>query len=83
MTGYPIGSGKFTPDAKKFKAFQNKLEKKLDCPIISDFTDFFIPYEYFYNTELHLTPEGVRIRTMQTVNDLKRWMQMRERPGER
>ena len=83
VTGYPIGSGKFTPDAKKFKAFQNKLEKKLDCPIISDFTDFFIPYEYFYNTELHLTPEGVRIRTMQTVNDLKRWMQMRERPGER
>ena len=75
VTGWPIGYGEFTPDAKKYEAFQNKLEQKLDCPIISDFTDFFIPYEYFYNTELHLTPEGVRIRTMQTVADLRKWMQ--------
>lgn len=73
VAGYPIGEGVFTPDQEVYEKFQKKLEKGLDCAVISDFTDYFIPYEYFYDTELHLTEEGAKIRTAQLIKDLQQW----------
>jgi len=75
IAGYPIADGEYTPDKKEFEAFQQKLEEELDAPIISDFTDYFIPYSYFYDTQLHLTDEGVIIRTNQLIEDLQRFLQ--------
>lgn len=74
VVGYPIGSGEYTPDKRMYEEFQNELSSKLDCPIISDYTDYFIPYEYFYNTIYHLTEEGTKIRTLQTAMDVKNYL---------
>ena len=74
VVGYPIAEGEYTPDKEKYRDFQNELAEKLDCPVISDYTEYFIPYEYFYNTILHLTEEGVRMRTVQTAEDVKGYL---------
>lgn len=74
VAGYPIAYGKyadFTQD--DFKEFKKQLEDALDCEVISDYTDYFYPYDYFYDTELHLTEEGADIRTQQLITDLKKW----------
>ena len=60
---------------EKYEAFQRELENVMDCAVISDFTDYFIEYQYFYNTQFHLTDEGVQIRTGQLISDIKEWMQ--------
>ena len=73
VAGYPIASGEFTPSKSEFQTFQKELDQALDCEIISDFTDYFIPYQYFYDTVFHLTEEGAQIRTRQLIEDLHKW----------
>ncbi len=71
VAGYPIGKGKYTPPEKEFVLFQEELAQRLDCPVISDYRDYFFDYEYFYNSFLHLTTEGAKLRTEQLIEDLK------------
>lgn len=59
---------------REYIAFQQQLESKLDCPVISDFTDYFIDYQYFFDTAFHLTDEGTRIRTQLLADDLRKYM---------
>lgn len=74
VAAVPIGDGPFTPAKEKYVEFQKQLDEKLDCPIISDFTDYFIDYSYFYDTKWHLTTEGADIRTDQLIKDLQNWI---------
>lgn len=74
IAGYPIASGEYTPEKEKYEAFQQKLEGKMQCDVISNFTDYFIPYDCFYNTVFHLNEKGVEIRTNQFIKDLEKWM---------
>lgn len=75
VAGYPIAYGKYSDFTKQdFDEFQNKLESALDCEIISDYSDYFLPYNLFYNTGLHLTNEGAKVRTEKLIDDLKKWM---------
>lgn len=74
IAGFPIASGEYTPPKEDFIAFQNELDKKLDCQIISNFTDYFIDYQYFYDTRYHLIDKGVEIRTNQLIEDLENWI---------
>lgn len=75
IAGYPIAYGKYASfNESDFVNFKSDLKKRLDCEIISDYTDYFYPYNYFYNTILHLTDEGARIRTKQLILDLENWM---------
>lgn len=73
VAGYPIGQGQYTADEAEFQSFENNLREMLDCPVISTYTDYFIPYEYFYNSRMHLTNEGAIIRTEQLIEDLENW----------
>lgn len=73
VAGYPISRGKYSPPAEGYDRFQSELRDKLDCPVISDFRDYFMPYSCFYDTRLHLNKEGARIRTQQLISDIKRW----------
>ncbi len=73
VAGYPIAFGEYTPPVAAFKEFQGRLEESLECDIISDFTDYFLPYDYFYNTHLHLNQEGANKRTEQLIRDLYEW----------
>lgn len=79
VAGYPIAYGKYAEFAKEdFEKFQVDLDSVLDCDIISNYTDYFYSYDLFYNTALHLTTEGARIRTEQLVSDLKTWQESRK-----
>lgn len=75
IAGFPIQYGEYTTfESDDFINFRNELDNLLDCPVISDYTDYFYPYGYFYNGELHLTNEGAEVRTDQLILDLKEWM---------
>ena len=73
VAGYPIISGDFTPPPEDYDAFTRELSERLDCEVISDYRDYFIPYKYFYDTIYHLDEEGAKIRTSQLIKDIKRW----------
>lgn len=73
IAGYPIAEGPFTPKTEEYQRFQQELAEKLECEIISDYTDYFIDYKYFYDTPLHLTSEGAVIRTEQLISDIRRY----------
>ena len=78
IAGYPIGYGKYSPPDEEYDKFQIKLVEELDCDVISDFRDYFMPYSYFYDSTLHLNEEGTRIRTQQLIKDIKRWQKDRK-----
>lgn len=74
VAGYPIAYGKYASfDQSDFIAFKSDLQEVLNCQIISDYTDYFYPYNLFYNTTLHLTEKGAEIRTDQLIADLQNW----------
>ena len=72
--GYPIGEGEFTPSKSEYDNIQEKIEKKLNFPMISRFTDYFQPYENFFDTNAHLTNEGAKLRTQQLIIDLNNYL---------
>lgn len=77
VAGYPIAYGEYAEFTESdFQEFEKLLNDELSCEIISDYTDYFYPYDLFYNTALHLTSEGADIRTKQLVEDIKNWQEM-------
>lgn len=75
VAGYPIAFGEYaTYSEDDFISFEGSLRAKLDCDVISNYTDYFYPYEYFYNTMYHLTEEGTKIRTKQLIKELETWI---------
>lgn len=78
VAGYPIGKGEYTPAEEDFVAFQKVLANRLDCEVISDYRDYFFEYKYFYNSFLHLTDEGARMRTEQLNQDLEKVLETEE-----
>lgn len=75
VAGYPIERGEYSEFSEaQYNEFQQELNSLLDCPVISDYTDYFYPYDYFYDTALHLNEKGRQVRTRQLVLDLTSWM---------
>ena len=77
LGGYAIPSGPVTPPAEAYDRMQQELERLLDCEVISDYSDYLLDYQYFYDTQYHLTNEGTKLRTQQLKDDLLSW---REKP---
>ncbi len=71
VAAFPVGYGQTPPDESLYIDFQNKLKEKLNCKVISDFTDYFFDNKYLYDKQFHLTDEGAKIRTQQLINDIK------------
>lgn len=67
----PVPFGAHTPPAEEYIRFQKQLEECLDFPVISDYTDYFLDYSFFYDTAGHLTDEGAALRTSQLILDLQ------------
>ena len=74
VAAYPIVGCEFTPPVQEYEMFQEELEKQLHCPVISDFTDYIIDEEYFFDSAYHLNEQGVKIRTEKLINDLRIWL---------
>lgn len=75
IAGYPIANCEYTPDEKLYEDFQESLEQRVDCTIISDFTDYFFGPEYFFDTVYHLTNDGAQKRSELLVEDLERYFE--------
>ena len=73
VAAYAIPVCEFTPDETEYETFQAELEERLDSPVISNFTEYMLDQDYFYDTQFHLNNEGVDIRTQLLIKDLKRW----------
>lgn len=82
VAGYPIGKGELTVDEKEYISFQEELEAQLECPVISDYTDYMFGYNYFYDTDLHLKSEGADMRTRLLIEDIKKWLSNCSKLGE-
>lgn len=74
VAGFPIGNGINTVDGWEYEEFQKQLEEKLDCPVISNFTDYMFGYDCFYDSDVHLNSEGAKLRTEQLAKDLKSFL---------
>lgn len=77
IAGYPIivdgqPSEQFTGQILQF---EQELNSRCDCEVISDYQDYFYDKEYFYDTQHHLTNEGAGIRTEQLIHDLEYYIQ--------
>ncbi len=51
--------------------FEQYLKENLNCKVISSLSDYIIDWGYFYDTNLHLNDEGVKLRTQMLINDLR------------
>ena len=71
IAGFPVYDYEETPDKSEYDTFEEELRSRVDCQVISHFSDYFIGQEYYYDTILHLTDEGDRIRTQILIDDLK------------
>ncbi len=53
---------------------QEDLDTELDCPMISDLSDYTYPLAYFYDSSVHLNDIGKEVRTEQLIEDLREVM---------
>jgi predicted MPP superfamily phosphohydrolase len=74
VAGYPIAECDTTPSREEYSAFGRELQEKLDCAVISDYNDYRMDTSYFYDSYLHMTDEGVTLRTNLFINDLHRYL---------
>lgn len=73
IAGYPIYDGEGVPSREEYELFQAELQARMNCPVISDFTDYYYEPKFFYNSILHLTKEGAERRTVQLIEDIENW----------
>lgn len=74
IAGYPILTGQDTPQEEEYIKFQEQIENAMDAEVISEYTDYMMEYEYFYDSEYHLLDKGAEIRTQQLISDLGNYM---------
>lgn len=51
------------------------LEEKLCVPVIGEIADSLMSEYYFYNTDNHLSDDGVQIYTKRVINNIKNYLQ--------
>lgn len=81
VAAYPIVKCEFTPADEAYREFQKDLENQLACPVISNFTDYIIDEQFFFDSAYHLNDRGVQIRTEQLIRDIKVWKKEGMPPG--
>ena len=78
IAGYPIADTEGRPADEAYEKFQAELERRMECPVISTYTDYIFPVEYFHELALHLTDKGALLRTGQLIKDLSAWRKNEE-----
>ena len=69
----PVVEDPATDPPEAFGAFREKLAGMLECPVVSDWSDYRFPRSWFFDNSLHLTNEGAERRTERLVRDLAAW----------
>lgn len=79
IAAYPIAYHDKAPSKRKYRLFEKELKEKIDCPVISEYTDYCMKPKYFYNTYLHLTNKGASIRTKKLIIDIQNYLENTEK----
>lgn len=61
-----------TPENRR--ALDRLLRERLCVPVISDIEDSLMSGVYFFVIDSHLSSEGVRLHTLQIIDDLRPWL---------
>lgn len=77
IAGYPIPFRDGKDTKQPFLDFQAQLESLVNCPVISNYTDYLYPEDLFYDGIWHLNEDGAIIRTDQLIKDLKAYFDTR------
>ena len=64
----------FTIDKYKYEVIKNVRDGFDLEEVKNKLTDYFYPYDYFYNGPLHLNETGRQARTEQLIDDLEKWL---------
>lgn len=75
VAAYPIAWHEDAPPKEEYARFEEELKERLDCQVISDYTQYCFEPKYFFNTYLHLTDEGAKMRTELLIQDLKKYLE--------
>lgn len=75
IAGFPIMVGEDMPPKEEYVRFQQQLENVMDATVISDYMDYMIEPQFFYDTRYHLIDDGVEIRTQQLISDLNDYLE--------
>lgn len=75
IAAYPIAWHEGAPSKEEYATFENDLKSRVDCAVISDYTEYCFDTKYFFNTYLHLTEEGAKMRTELLAKDIKNYLQ--------
>lgn len=75
LAGYPIADTSNRSSDEDFINFENELKEKMNAPVISHYTDYIYPCDYFFNTNLHLNNAGKQVRTNQLIKDLTEYLE--------
>lgn len=78
IAGFPIADDDQAPSKEDILRFQDDLSARLDCPVISDYRDYYFDYDLFYNTAYHLTSNGAKRRSEQFIKDLEAYLYSRK-----
>lgn len=79
IAAYPIAYYDEAPSKEKYELFEKELKEKIDCPVISEYTEYCMEPEFFYNTYLHLTNKGASMRTQKLIKDIQNyWNHMKK-----
>lgn len=73
IAGYPIADTPDRPSDEVYVGFKKDLSEKLKASVISDFTDYIYPTNYFFDTIFHLNNIGKKARTSQLIQDLRNY----------
>ena len=73
IAAYPIVNCEYTPGEEDYIKLQEELKERLECPIISDFTDYMFDERYFFDSAYHLNDDGVEVRTQKLIEDITNW----------
>lgn len=71
MAAYPIVDMDFTPSDEEYDQLTKDLQDAYDFPVISDYKNYKMDKDLFFDTVYHLNDEGVIIRTEKLIDDIK------------
>lgn len=78
ISAYPVAYGEYTPLMSDYQAFEDELWERLNCPVISSYSDYMFDYDYFYDTVYHLVDDGVTMRTEMLISDLEWYFEVKD-----
>ena len=71
MAAYPIVNIDSTPSDESYDELTEDLRNAYDFPVISDYKNYKMDQDLFFDTVYHLNDEGVIVRTEKLIEDIR------------